>query len=136
MKNIKYFFAGIYFGIILIKSEVISWYRIQEMFRFDAIHMYGVMGLAVAVGAISIFIIKWRKLRSKEGEEILIKQKKFHPGLIIGGGIFGLGWALTGACPGPIYAIVGSGYAVFAVVLLSALAGVWVYGAVQKWLPH
>ena len=136
MKNIKFLFAGILFGIILVKSEVISWFRIQEMFRFQGFHMYGVIGMAVIVGAISLLIIKKRHSKSVEGEEIVMKPKKYNHGLIIGGLMFGLGWAFTGACPGPIFAIVGSGYTVFIIVMLSAIAGVWVYGLIRKYLPH
>lgn len=136
MKNLKYLLAGIYFGIVLIKSEVISWFRIQEMFRFQGFHMYGVLGLAVITGVISVLIIKKQKTKAADGETIVLKDKKYHHGLIIGGLIFGLGWAFTGACPGPIYALFGSGYWVFAIVFVSALAGVWVYGLLREKLPH
>ncbi len=136
MKNIKFLIVGIYFGIVLVKSEVISWFRIQEMFRFQDIHMYGIIGLAIVTGAISLFIIKKIQMKSVDGEKIVMKPKKIHPGLVIGGLMFGLGWAFTGACPGPIYALIGGGTSVFIVVLLSALAGVWVYGLIKKWLPH
>ncbi len=136
MKNVKYLIVGIVFGVILVKSEVVSWFRIQEMFRFQGFHMYGVIGSAVIVGAISLLIMKARKAKTIEGEEIIAKPKKYNHGLIIGGTLFGLGWAFTGACPGPIYAIVGSGYSVFVLVLISAIAGVWVYGMLRKYLPH
>lgn len=136
MRNFKYLLAGIYFGIVLIKSEVISWFRIQEMFRFQGFHMYGVLGLAVITGVISVLIIKNQKAKAADGETIVLKDKKYHHGLIIGGLIFGLGWAFTGACPGPIYALFGSGYWVFAIVFVSALAGVWVYGLLKEKLPH
>lgn len=135
-KNLKYLLVGIYFGIVLVKSEVVSWFRIQEMFRFQGFHMYGVIGMAVIVGAISLFIIKKRHMKSVEGENMRMKPKRFHTGLVIGGLLFGLGWAFTGACPGPIYAIIGSGTTVFLIVILSAISGVWFYGLIRKKLPH
>lgn len=134
--NFKYVLAGIWFGFVLIKSEVISWWRIQEMFRLDSFHMYGVISTAIATGAISVFIIKRLNLKSLDGQEIRIKPKEFHKGQILGGFSFGLGWALTGACPGPIYAQIGSGYLTSIVVLLSALLGVWFYGRFRNKLPH
>jgi uncharacterized membrane protein YedE/YeeE len=136
MNYIKYFFAGTFFGIVLVKAEVISWFRIQEMFRFQSFHMYGVMMSAMAVGITSIFLIKKFNVKTIHGEEIVIAPKKFTWGNVIGGIIFGLGWAMTGACPGPLYALVGSGVYVIAVALLSALLGTFVYGYVQKKLPH
>jgi uncharacterized membrane protein YedE/YeeE len=135
--NLKFLFAGLYFGFILIKAEVISWYRIQEMFRFQSFHMYGVIGSAVVVGAISLWLIKKYHLKSLGGEPITTHPKA--PTYIrysVGGTLFGLGWALTGACPGPIAALIGSGLSVFSVVLLSAVAGAWVYGALRPKLPH
>ena len=135
-RNFKYLLVGIFFGIVLVKSEVVSWFRIQEMFRFQGIHMYGVIGMAVITGAISLLILRKRHSKSIEGEEIKMKPKKFHPGIIIGGILFGLGWAFTGACPGPIYAIIGSGTTVFLIVILSAISGVWFYGLIRKKLPH
>ncbi len=136
MKNIKYLLAGVVFGIILIKSQVVSWFRIQEMFRLQAFHMYGIIGSAIFVGMISILIIKRFNIKSISGEPIVIPQKKFSWGNIIGGLIFGLGWAITGACPGPLYALFGSGIWVIGITLLSAIFGVWVYGLVQDKLPH
>lgn len=137
MKNIKFLFAGILFGIVLTKAEVISWYRIQEMFLFDSFHMYGVIGSAVVMGIIITQIIKRTKLKSIEGNEITIKPKdKQLIKSILGGTIFGMGWAMTGACPGPLYILVGNGFTVFVVVLLSALAGTFVYGLVRNKLPH
>jgi len=102
MNNVKYLIAGMYFGIVLIKSEVISWFRIQEMFRFQGFHMYGVLGLAIAVGIISVLIMKRKGGRTLEDEDIILKDKSYRHGLVIGGLLFGLGWAFTGACPGPI----------------------------------
>lgn len=133
---IKYVLAGILFGIILVKSEVISWFRIQEMFRLQAFHMYGVIGSAIVVGAISVQIIKYFNLKTIQGDPVDFHKKKFQKGQIIGGLLFGFGWALTGACPGPIYAIIGSGASVFIVVLFSAIAGTWVYGLIRERLPH
>jgi len=136
MRNIKYLILGIIFGIVLTKSEVISWFRIQEMFRFEAIHMYGIIGLAIVVGAVSIKVIKKFNLRTFYGENINFEHKPFHWGAIYGGLIFGCGWALTGACPGPLFALVGNGYSIILVSLLSALFGTWVYGYYQNKLPH
>jgi uncharacterized membrane protein YedE/YeeE len=136
MKNIKFLIYGIIFGIILTKAEVISWFRIQEMFRFQSFHMYGIIGSAVVVGAISIILIKKFKLKSSNGEALIFPVKPYNKGLMIGGAIFGLGWALTGACPGPIFAIIGNGYTVFIVTLLFAVLGAWVYGLLRDMLPH
>lgn len=134
--NIKYVLAGILFGIILVKSEVISWFRIQEMFRLQSFHMYGVIGSAVVVGIISIFLIKKFKVKSIEGEPIKLEPKKFNKGQIYGGLTFGLGWAITGACPGPLFAQIGTGASVIGVTLLSAIAGTWVYGKFKNKIPH
>ncbi|TMI86317.1 MAG: transporter [Bacteroidetes bacterium] len=136
LSNLKFTAAGILFGIILVKSEVISWFRIQEMFRLQSFHMYGVIGSAIVVGIISIFIIKKFKIRSIDGEEIHFDQKKFNRGQVYGGLLFGFGWALTGACPGPLFALIVSGFTVIIVTLLSAIAGTWVYGYVRVKLPH
>ena len=134
--NIKYVLVGIIFGIVFVKAEIISWFRIQEMFRLQSFHMYGVIGTAVVVGAISVFLIKKFKIKSIHGEEITFTDKKFNKGQIIGGLLFGLGWALTGACPGPLFAQVGTGAYVILVVVLSATAGTWVYGKFRDQLPH
>lgn len=136
MKNLKYLVMGILFGIILTKSEVISWFRIQEMFRFQAFHMYGVIGSAIVVGLISIQLIKRRHLKTINGEEIQLADKKYNHGVWIGGIIFGLGWAITGACPGPLFAQLGSGTGAAAVMILAALAGTWTYSALREHLPH
>lgn len=135
-QNIKYAVAGILFGIILVKSEVISWFRIQEMFRLQSFHMFGVIGSAVVVGIISVWLIKKFKVKSIEGEVIKIEPKKFNKGQIFGGLIFGLGWAITGACPGPLFAQIGTGATVVVITLLSAIAGTWVYGRFRDKLPH
>ena len=127
---------GIVFGMILTNGEIISWFRIQEMFRFDSFHMYGVMGSAVLVGALTMMLLKKLRLRSFGGEPIVIEEKKLNKGTVIGGLLFGIGWALTGACPGPLYALVGNGYGVFVVALLSAIGGAMVYGLIRERLPH
>lgn len=134
--NLKYVAAGILFGIILVKAEVISWFRIQEMFRLQSFHMFGVIGSAVVVGALSVWLIKRFRIRTLNGEPIEILPKQFSKGQIYGGLLFGFGWALTGACPGPLFAQIGSGASVVAVTFLSALAGTWVYGYVREKLPH
>lgn len=134
--NLKFAFAGILFGIILIKAEVISWFRIQEMFHLQSFHMYGVIGSAVVVGIISVFLIKKFKIKTIDGEPIVIEPKKFNKGQIYGGLLFGFGWAITGACPGPLFAQIGSGATVIIVTLLSAIAGTWVYGKFKDKLPH
>ena len=134
--NFKYLVAGVFFGILLIKAQVISWFRIQEMFRMQSFHMYGVIGSAVLTGAISVFLIKKFRIRTIYGEEIKFYPKQFNKGQIIGGLLFGFGWALTGACPGPLYAQIGTGATVVIVSLLSAIAGTWVYGLLSKHLPH
>ncbi|SDY47439.1 DUF6691 family protein [Hymenobacter psychrophilus] len=136
MKYFKYLVLGTLFGIILTKSEVISWFRIQEMFRFQAFHMYGVIGSAIVVGMISIQLIKRNRLKSISGEEIKLADKKFNHGIWIGGFIFGLGWAITGACPGPLFAQLGSGVGAAAVMILAALAGTWTYSALREKLPY
>lgn len=133
---IKFFIMGILFGIILIKAEVISWFRIQEMFRLQSFHMYGVIGSAVVVGMISVLLIKKLNIKTLYGEKIVLDNKKFNKGQIYGGLIFGLGWALTGACPGPLFAQIGYGSSVVIVTLLSALTGTWVYGFFREKLPH
>lgn len=125
---LKYLILGTLFGIVFVKAEIISWFRIQEMFRLQSFHMYGVIGSAVLTGMLSIQIIKRMNIKTIHGEKIVIPEKKFKKGQVIGGFIFGLGWAITGACPGPLFAQIGSGYSVVLVTLISALAGTWVYG--------
>jgi len=134
--NIKFAFAGILFGILLVKSEVISWFRIQEMFRLQSFHMYGVIGSAIAVGMISIFLIKKFNIKTIDGEQVKIEPKKFNKGQVYGGLLFGFGWALTGACPGPLFAQIGTGATVIIVTLFFAIAGTWVYGKLRPHLPH
>lgn len=136
MKIIKYLFLGFVFGVILIKAEVVSWFRIQEMFRFQSFHMYGVICSAILVGVISIQIIKKFNVKTMTGRDIKIGKKELNKGTVIGGFTFGLGWAMTGTCPGPMYALFGSGILVFGVVLLSAILGTWTYGMLKDKLPH
>lgn len=133
---LKYLILGTLFGIVFVKAEVVSWFRIQEMFRLQSFHMYGVIGSAVIVGIISIQLIKRWKIKTIQGEEVRIPAKEFKKGQIIGGFIFGLGWAITGACPGPLFAQIGAGYTVVLVTLVSALAGTWVYGRFADRLPN
>lgn len=136
MKNLRFLLIGIVFGIILIKAEVISWFRIQEMFRFQAFHMYGIIGSAICVGMISLLIIKKYNIKTFSGEEIKIAPKEFTKGNVIGGLMFGLGWAMTGACPGPLYALIGSGLPIVIVILVSAILGTYTYGVLRDKLPH
>lgn len=133
-----YLLIGIFFGIVATKSEIISWFRIQEMFRFQAFHMYGIIGSAVVVAFIAIRLINRGSIRSVDGSEINIPPKEMGKGIRYwaGGIIFGFGWALTGACPGPMFALVGNGFPVILVAIASAIAGAWVYGAMRPKLPH
>ena len=132
----KYLAAGILFGILLVKSEVISWFRIQEMFRLQSFHMYGVIGSAVITGIISVQLIKRLHIKTISGQKIELPQKKFNKGQVYGGLLFGFGWALTGACPGPMFAQIGTGAWVVLVALLSAIGGTWTYGLMRGKLPH
>jgi uncharacterized membrane protein YedE/YeeE len=136
MKSLKFLLVGIVFGTIMYKAQLVSWFRIYEMFRFESFHMYGVIGTAVIVGMISVFIIKKFNLKTLDGEQVILTPKPFNKGIIIGGLIFGLGWSITGACPGPLFAQIGSGYNVIVITFLSAVAGTWVYGYFQDKLPH
>ena len=133
-----YLLLGIFFGIVLTKSEVISWFRIQEMFRFQAFHMYGIIGAAVVVASVAVALIKTFNVKTVRGYDIEIPPKSMDElhRYWIGGTIFGLGWALAGACPGPLFALIGNGVSVMAVAVLSALAGTWAYGALRGRLPH
>lgn len=134
--NFKYLAVGLLFGVVFVKAEIISWYRIQEMFRLESFHMYGIIGSAIMVGAISIFIIKRFSIKTIYGEEVEFHPKTFNKGQVIGGLLFGLGWAMTGACPGPLFAQIGTGATVIIASLLSALAGTWLYGYFRDKLPH
>ncbi|MEM9921586.1 MAG: DUF6691 family protein [Bacteroidota bacterium] len=137
MKFLKYFGVGILFGIVMTKSEAISWFRIQEMFRFESFHMYGIIGTAVILGTILVALLKRSRLRNLEGEEIAFTPKRQTIIRYLGGGtIFGLGWAMTGACPGPLFTLLGHGIWTILVVILSAVLGTFVYGALRDRLPH
>lgn len=137
MRVIKYILAGIVFGIIMSKSEALSWYRIQEMFRFQSFHMYGIIMTAVTIGVISVALIKKYKIKDSDGQPVIFPEKDNRwKSYLIGGIIFGLGWALTGACPGPIFVLLGQGFTVMIVVILGALAGTFFYGAIRSSLPH
>jgi uncharacterized membrane protein YedE/YeeE len=136
LSNLKYLLVGIFFGIVFVKAEIISWFRIQEMFQLQSFFMYGVIGSAVVVGIISVQIIKRFNIKTIQGEKIEIQPKVFSKGQIYGGLMFGFGWAITGACPGPLFAQIGTGVTVIVVTLLSAIAGTWFYGLIKDKLPH
>ncbi|WMX16355.1 DUF6691 family protein [Aureispira sp. CCB-E] len=137
MKGLKYILAGILFGIVMTKSEAISWFRIQEMFLFQSIHMYGIIGVAVVLGIIQVAIIKRKQLKDIKGEVIQFSPKQMSiPRYLFGGIIFGLGWAMTGACPGPMYTLLGHGFPIMIVVIASAILGTLTYGALRSKLPH
>lgn len=136
-KYVSYLLIGILFGITMTKSEAVSWFRIQEMFRFQSFHMYGIIGTAVILGAIITALIKRNEVRTVEGSRITFSPKQMSITRYLAGGIiFGLGWALSGACPGPMYTLVGAGIPVFLVVIASAVMGTMVYGALRSKLPH
>lgn len=137
MKLLKFLIVGIFFGIALSKGEVVSWFRIYEMFRFDAFHMYGIIGSAVVMGVIIIWFMKRTSMKSIDGELIRFTPKKFSiPRYIFGGTFFGLGWAMVGACPGPMYILLGKGYFAILIVIFGALVGTFVYGLLRSRLPH
>lgn len=129
--------TGILFGIILTKAEIISWFRIQEMFRFDSFHMYGILGSAVLTGIVIVALIKHSGMQSIDGTQISLADKaQSIPRYLVGGTIFGAGWALSGACPGPMYTMIGNGIGVASVMIISAMAGTWAYGMLRHRLPH
>lgn len=136
LSNLKYLAVGVVFGVVFVKAEIVSWFRIQEMFQLTSFHMYGIIGTAVAVGALSIFLIKKFNIPTISGEKVTFHPKQFTKGQIYGGLIFGFGWALTGACPGPLFAQIGTGTAVVGVTLLSAIVGTWTYGLLRDKLPN
>ncbi|MDZ4711947.1 MAG: DUF6691 family protein [bacterium] len=136
LSNIKYLIVGIVFGTVFVKAEIISWFRIQEMFHLQSFFMYGVIGTAVVVGMLSIWVIKRFNVKTFSGEKISFENKTFNKGQIYGGLIFGIGWAITGACPGPLFAQIGSGFLVVFITFLSAVAGTWIYGKYREQLPH
>lgn len=136
-RYIRFLIIGIVFGVVLTKSEAISWFRIQEMFRFQSFHMFGIIGSALVVGILSTYLIKRTKAKNFDGYQIKFNPKAMSvPRYLIGGVIFGLGWALTGACPGPLYILIGNGYSIILVVLGSAIIGTYAYGALRHKLPH
>ncbi|MFN8283141.1 MAG: DUF6691 family protein [Chitinophagales bacterium] len=137
MKYFRFLLLGIFFGIVLTKAQVISWFRIHEMFRFESFHMYGIIGSAVVLGIITIQIIRRTNIQNIEGTSIIIEDKpKTYKASIFGGILFGLGWALVGACPGPIYVLIGAGFYSFIIVLASAIFGTFCYGWLKEKLPH
>ncbi|MCA9996075.1 MAG: YeeE/YedE family protein [Anaerolineales bacterium] len=136
MRQFYILLVGIYFGIVLVKSEVVSWFRISKMFQFQEAYMYLIIASAVVVGAISIFLIKRLHGKTVFGEDIMPQAKPYQKGVIIGGTLFGIGWAITGACPGPIYAQIGSGNLLALVTFIGALGGMFLYAVLQPKLPH
>lgn len=137
MKFLKFLFVGIFFGIVLVKSEAVSWYRIYEMFRFQSFHMYGIIGTAVSSGILFLQISKKYHIKSMIGSEIFVPKKESgFLRYVIGGAIFGLGWGLIGACPGPMYVLVGTGIFSILIVILFAIIGTLIYGAIKNKLPH
>ncbi len=129
--------TGILFGIVLTKAEIVSWYRIQEMFRFQSFHMYGVIGSGVLISALVIRLMKNGIIKTLDGKIVQIEEKPpLYKAAIFGGAIFGIGWAFTGACPGPMYILIGNGYLIYLVILVSAVGGALLYGLVRKRLPH
>jgi uncharacterized membrane protein YedE/YeeE len=138
MKLVPYVVLGAAFGFLLVEAEVVSWFRIQEMFRFQSFHMYGIIGAAVVTAALSLLVIKRLGLRSADGQPLGLEPKTVGSGVryLAGGSMFGLGWALTGACPGPLVALVGAGVPVMLVTIVSALVGTWTYGRLRPRLPH
>jgi|SRR5690606_6956722 len=137
MKGLRYLIIGTFFGIVMYKSEAASWFRIYEMFNFQSIHMYGLMGSALAVGILIVQYIKKRSIKDIDNQPIVITNKdKSISRYLIGGIIFGLGWALAGACPGPMFVLAGAGYLPIFIVILGAILGTWIYGLLKEKLPH
>lgn len=137
MQQSKFLLTGIFFGFLIVKSEALTWFRIQEMFRFQSIHMFGIFGSSILVGLCTVFLIKKFKLKSIEGEPIHLEKKPLQvKAQVFGGLLFGIGWVLTGLCVAPIYALLGIGYAAALFIFMGALVGVWVYGMSRDKLPH
>jgi uncharacterized protein len=136
MKNLKYLIVGVLFGIVFVKAEIVSWFRMQEMFYLNSFFMYGVIGTAVIVGVVSVWLIKKFNIKTFNGEVITFENKKLNWGQPVGGLLFGLGWAITGACPGPLFALIGSGFTVIIITFLSAIAGTWFFGLIKEKLPE
>jgi uncharacterized membrane protein YedE/YeeE len=135
MKNFKYLVVGVVFGLALTKGEAISWFRIQEMFRFESFHMFGIFMTAIPVGALGLFLVRQLNVKTFDGETVEMPVKPYHHGVIIGSLIFGFGWSLTGACPGPLYAQIGSGATATVATLGAAILGTWTFGRIQHKLP-
>lgn len=137
MKQLPFFLVGIFFGTVMTKSEALSWFRIHEMFRFESFHMYGIIGTAVVVGAVGFQIMKRSGMKTLRGTPVAYQARELRPTHhLLSGSIFGLGWALVGACPGPMYVLLGNGYWIAGVMLISAIAGTFVYGIIKDKLPH
>ncbi|MBP0904317.1 DUF6691 family protein [Mariniflexile gromovii] len=137
MKYFKFLLVGVFFGIVLVKSEAVSWYRIYEMFRFQSFHMYGIIGTAIASGVLFLQISKKGYIKSIEGADIFVPKKdNGFIRYIVGGSIFGLGWALIGACPGPMYILLGTGVYSMLIVIAAAVLGTFIYGVLKDKLPH
>jgi len=137
MQYLKYIISGIIFGIVMVKAEIISWFRIYEMFNFDAFHMYGIIGSAIILGIIGTHLAKRSKVKTIAGDQITFSSKQMSvPRYLIGGIIFGLGWALVGACPGPMFVLLGTGFLPILIVIVGALLGTFLYGIVRSSLPH
>ncbi len=133
----KFLLVGIFFGIVLVKSEAVSWYRIFEMFKFQSFHMYGIIGSAVVLGMLGLFLLRKSGLKNITGDPIsLASKEKGVTRYLVGGTIFGLGWALAGACPGPMYILVGTGLFTIVIVILAAMLGTFAYGLLRNKLPH
>ncbi|WP_115462587.1 DUF6691 family protein [Winogradskyella aurantiaca] len=136
-KYIKFFIVGIFFGIVLVKSEAVSWYRIFEMFKFQSFHMYGIIGTAVATGVVILLLTKQLHIKNIYGNQIRVPLKdRGYVRYLLGGSIFGLGWALAGACPGPMYILVGTGVFSMLIVIAAAILGTYTYGVLKDKLPH
>ncbi|MCB0631180.1 MAG: DUF6691 family protein [Saprospiraceae bacterium] len=137
MKTIKFLLAGMFFGMLIVKSEALSWFRIQEMFRFQSIHMFGIFGSAILVGLITVILVKKYHLKTFSGQPITLEKKPLQvKAQIIGGLLFGFGWVLTGLCVAPIYALMGLGYFAAFPIFIGTLAGVYAYGSIRSKLPH
>jgi uncharacterized membrane protein YedE/YeeE len=137
MKHLQFIFIGVVFGIILIKSEAASWFRIYEMFQFQSFHMYGIIGSAVGLGVVSLALLKRFNIKNSKGHQILFtdKQKSLYR-YLFGGILFGLGWALSGACPGPMFTLLGAGFLPILISIIGAIIGTWAYGLIKDKLPH
>lgn len=137
MRNILFLLVGVFFGILMFKSEAASWFRIYEMFNFQSFHMFGLMGSALITGVLLVQLIKHKKMKDIDNKTIVIADKdKSITRYLVGGVIFGLGWALAGACPGPMFVLLGAGYLPMLIVIASAIAGTWIYGLLKDKLPH